>query len=173
MYFFFFKWDGLDSMMSTFFYFIFLKLQTKLKCSTAELKCYNLDVVNLSLRNGKRKVFFFCLFFKQKKVNCCIFSFMEPRHHCTWLVSALWLLISHVAGFIFFIWIYFLMGTYLTSNVLKTTFILMFLVISCHLLFCLASFCFTHCTFVQISMYLPVFYFCIDYVTMFRWVDFS
>lgn len=48
---------------------------------------------------------------------------MMPRHHCTWLVSALWQLISHVAGFSFFIWIYFLMDTYLTSNVLKTIFI--------------------------------------------------
>lgn len=57
--------DGLESMTSTFIFF--LKLQTNLKCSTAELKCYNLDVVNLSLRNGKRKFFFVCFFYKKGK----------------------------------------------------------------------------------------------------------
>lgn len=62
--------------MSTFLFIYFFKLQTNLKCSTAELKCYNLDVVNLSLRNGKRK--FFCFFSTKKRKQLHLFFYGAP-----------------------------------------------------------------------------------------------
>lgn len=56
------------------------------------------------------------------------------------------------------------MDTDLTSN---DNFIPVFLVISCHLSSVLLV-CLTQSMFVHISVYLPAFYFCIDYVMVFR-----